>query len=108
MNTKLPVLEYSTVAAVLGKRAQWAFRFRTPEGEILMESAPTFRSKAAAERGFVSLIKAVARNAYLVAYSDLKRERSGGDCNIRAARVPRNTGRLSSLMPPLHSRRHSL
>ena len=70
MNSKLPVLEYSAVGTAPGKKARWAFRFKTPEGEVLMESALSFASKAEAERGFISLIKSVARNAYLVAYSE--------------------------------------
>ena len=67
MKNKTPVLEYC-VAKKNGKRARWAFKFRTPEGDTLIQSAKTFRSKTQAEKSFVSLIKSVATNQYRVAY----------------------------------------
>jgi hypothetical protein len=66
MKSKLPVLEYSVAGTTPGKKGQWAFKFRTPEGDLLMESAMGFGSQAEAERAFVSLIKRVAANEYHV------------------------------------------
>src|SRR5439155_967031 len=41
MKTKTPVLEYC-VARKNGKRAKWAFKFRTPKGDTLIQSAKSF------------------------------------------------------------------
>jgi uncharacterized protein YegP (UPF0339 family) len=68
MKNLSPVLEYRAVRTKQGKRARWSFRFRTPAGEVLMESAKVFGSKAQAERGFVALIKSVASNGYTVEF----------------------------------------
>ena len=67
MKNRTPVLEYC-VAKKGGKKAKWAFRFRTPEGETLIESAKVFDSRVKAEAGFFSLIKSVASNQYRVEY----------------------------------------
>ena len=67
MKRKTSVLEYC-VARKRGKRAKWAFRFRTPEGETLIQSAKVFDSRVKAEAGFVSLIKSVASNQYRIEY----------------------------------------
>ena len=67
MKNKTPVLEYC-VARKNGKRAKWAFKFRTPKGDTLIQSAKAFRSKNQAEKGFASMIKSVATNQYTVEY----------------------------------------
>lgn len=69
MKSKLPVLEYSVAGTTPGKKGKWAFKFKTPEGDLLMESAMGFGSQAEAERAFVSLIKKVAANEYQVHYA---------------------------------------
>lgn len=66
MKTKTPILEYCASMETGSKRPRWGFRFRTAEGEMLIESARKFRSQAQAEREFVSLIKSVATNQYTV------------------------------------------
>src|SRR5881396_2309490 len=68
MKTKHPVLEYCAAKSTGRKRAKWSFRFRTPEGDLLLQSAKTFNSKAQAEQGFISLIKSVASNQYNVEF----------------------------------------
>ena len=67
MKNKTAVLEYC-VARKRGQKARWAFRFRTPEGDTLMQSAKVFASKAQAEKGFIRLIKSVATNQYKIEY----------------------------------------
>ena len=66
MKTKTPVLEYSV--AKTGKRAKWVFKFRTPHGDTLIQSAKPFNSKTQAEAGFIALMKSVATNQYTVEY----------------------------------------
>src|SRR6185369_5073518 len=87
MNSKLPVLEYSVAEGKRGKRGKWLFRFRTSEGEVLIQSSMKFPSKAEAERRFVSLIKSIASNEYQVAYlqQPLAGTRSFRDLNPRDA-----------------------
>lgn len=72
MKNKTPVLEYC-VAKMSGKKAKWMFKFTTPEGETLMESAMAFDFKTQAEAGFIGLIKSVATNQYKVEYPEHSR-----------------------------------
>src|SRR5437660_4927817 len=81
MKSKLPVLEYSVVGKTSRKKGKWTFRFKTPAGAILMESAFRFGSRAEAERGFVSVIKSVATNQYNVQYQEQSSKRFG--CSTR-------------------------
>ena len=67
MKTKTSVLEYC-VARKQGGKPRWLFKFRTPEGDTLIQSAKAFGSKIQAEKGFISLIKSVATNQYKVEY----------------------------------------
>ena len=67
MKNKTPVLEYC-VANPNGKKAKWMFKFSTPKGETLIESAKAFTSRTQAEKGFISLMKCVATNQYKVEY----------------------------------------
>jgi len=69
MKNNTPVLEYC-VARKKGKKAKWAFRFRTPEGQTLIQSAQVFASRCEAEAGFFSLIKSVASNQYRIEYPE--------------------------------------
>src|SRR5438046_5785955 len=68
MKTNNPVLEYCAAKSTGRKRAKWSFRFRTPDGDLLLQSAKTFNSKAEAEQGFISLIKSVASNQYNIEF----------------------------------------
>jgi uncharacterized protein YegP (UPF0339 family) len=92
MKSKLPVLEYSVVGRTPGKRGKWTFRFRTPEGGVLIESGAKFSTKAEAERGFVSLIKSVASNEYQVDYPKVPRDANklahslNGRCGLKGRR----------------------
>jgi hypothetical protein len=76
MKSKIPVLEYLLAGTAPGKMAKWGFRFRTSEGDVLIESALNFRSQADAERAFVSVIKSIATNKYAVECPTASRARS--------------------------------
>src|SRR5713101_3180349 len=76
MNNKRPALEYWVRATQSGKPS-WGFRFTTPEGNLLMESPKMFTSQAEAERGFVSMMKSVASNQYIVEWPGSSRTRAG-------------------------------
>jgi len=67
MKNKTPVLEYC-MASKSGRKPRWVFRFRSPQGDTLIESRKAFASKTQAEKGFVSLMKSVATNQYTVEY----------------------------------------
>jgi hypothetical protein len=67
MKNKTPVLEYC-MARKNGRKARWVFKFRSPQGDTLIESRKAFASKMQAEKGFVSLMKSVATNQYTVEY----------------------------------------
>ena len=75
MKSKVPVLEYSVAGTTPGKRVNWAFRFKTPDGHIMIESTNHFSSRAEAERSFVSLVKSIASNEYRVEYPNHSRIR---------------------------------
>ena len=69
MKNKRVILEYREAKPVRGgRKSKWGFRFKTPDGQTLLESGTGFTSLAKAEQGFVSLIKSIATNAYKVAY----------------------------------------
>ena len=69
MKNKRVILEYRKAKTVRGgKKSQWGFSFKTPDGQTLLESGTGFTSLAKAEQGFVSLVKSIAANEYQVAY----------------------------------------
>ena len=96
MKTKRPVLEYCLSRTPGGKRLKWAFRFRTPEGEVLIESAKMFTCKAHAERAFVSLIKSVATNQYKVEHLDECDDQAGFLLSLDRRCAFGRPGRLAS------------
>ena len=70
MKNMRSVLEYHAVRTTQSKKARWTYRFCGPDGEVLLQSAKLFGSKAQAERGFVSVIKSVAANSYTVEFTE--------------------------------------
>ena len=46
--------------------SRWGFRFNSPTGEVLMESAATYDSRDEAEAAFVAILKQIAVNDYEV------------------------------------------
>src|SRR5438034_6884044 len=70
MKNKRAVLEYCQTRSPGSSRTKWLFRFKTPQGEMLIQSTKSFTCKAQAEAGFVSLIKSVAANEYTIEYVD--------------------------------------
>jgi uncharacterized protein YegP (UPF0339 family) len=68
MKSKKPVLEYCLGRPVGRRRPKWGFRFKTEDGEVLMESGERYASLDQAEQGFVAFVKSIATNQYKVAY----------------------------------------
>ncbi len=68
MKNKTAVLEYR-ITEQGGVRGKWGFRFKSPEGAVLMESVELYDSLEQAERGFVRLIKTVATNQYTIEHN---------------------------------------
>jgi hypothetical protein len=66
MKAKSAVLEYCVAKTNGGTVAQWGFRFKAPDGQTLMESVAPFDSLAKAEEGFISVIKLIATNQYII------------------------------------------
>jgi hypothetical protein len=66
MNDHRAILEYCITDADGGREAQWGFKFKGPGGQVLIESAKAFNSQAEAEEGFVSALKLIATNQYVV------------------------------------------
>ena len=66
MNSHRAVLEYCITDPDGGKEGRWGFRFKGPGGQVLIESAKGFDSQAEAEAGFVSTLKLIATNQYVV------------------------------------------
>ena len=66
MKPKKAMLEYRASKTAGRKRATWGFRFKTANGETLMESKRPFASRRLAEQGFVAMLKSIATNNYLV------------------------------------------
>ena len=64
------VLEYSAAEAGGGSES-WGFRFKDSAGQTLIESSRAFDSQAEAETGFVSMIKLIATNQYVIRCSFL-------------------------------------
>jgi uncharacterized protein YegP (UPF0339 family) len=73
MKNQDSVLEYCVAKKKSHRKPQWTFKFRTPEGETLVQSAKPFASRSEAERGFISLIKSVATNQYKIEYPALEK-----------------------------------
>ncbi len=65
MDGNKAVLEYCAEKTNAGLQS-WGFRLKTSAGQTLIESAKTFDSQAEAEEGFVSMIKLIATNRYIV------------------------------------------
>lgn len=65
MHSDKAVLEYSAEEAG-GGSAAWGFKLKSSDGQTLIESARTFDSQAEAEQGFVSMLKLIASNQYIV------------------------------------------
>jgi hypothetical protein len=87
MNNKRPVLEYCLLRATQSGQPTWGFRFTTSEGDLLMESPKTFNSRAEAERGFVSMLKAVASNQYTVEGPEYSRNRASHARDVSGRRA---------------------
>lgn len=66
MKHKSAVLEYKLAKQTRTKSRKWAFRFKTPDGKTLVESAALFDSYAKAQQGFLSMIKFIATNQYSI------------------------------------------
>jgi uncharacterized protein YegP (UPF0339 family) len=68
MDNKTAVLEYCRTRR--SGRNKWTFRFKTPDGKTVMESAEPFASKAKAEIGFLNMVKSIATNDYSIGISE--------------------------------------
>lgn len=66
MKPERAMLEYRAGKTAGCKRATWGFRFKTADGETLMESKRPFASRQQAEQGFVAMLKSIATNNYSV------------------------------------------
>ena len=70
MKSKNAVLEYKVANRSKNrsksKARKWGFRFKTPDGKTLVESAALFDSYAKAQQGFLGMIKSIATNQYSV------------------------------------------
>ena len=66
MKNKNPVLEYKVASRSKSKARKWGFRFKTPDGKTLVESAALFDSYAKAQQGFLAMIKSIATNQYSI------------------------------------------
>ena len=66
MKRKGAVLEYKVVKHTRTKSRKWGFRFKTPNGKTLVESAAIFESYAKAQQAFLSMIKFIATNQYSI------------------------------------------
>ena len=66
MKPKTAMLEYRSGKTAGRKRATWGFRFKSADGETLMESKRPFASRRQAEQGFVAMLKSIATNNYSV------------------------------------------
>jgi uncharacterized protein YegP (UPF0339 family) len=70
MKSKNAVLEYKVANRSKNRSKsearKWGFRFKTPDGKILVESAALFDSYAKAQQGFLGMIKSIATNQYSV------------------------------------------
>src|ERR1043166_1894281 len=105
MNSKRPVLEYSVVRETHSDKPSWGFRFTTPEGNLLMESPKMFTSRAEAERGFVSIMKSVATNQYIVGSPRSSRTRAGGARGVSRRRSVKRHKALAGVPSLKGSRR---
>jgi len=101
MKTKLPVLEYSVTGTSPANK--WTFRFKTPEGKVLIESRMGFCSQAEAEQEFVSLMKSIAANEYKVESRPVARNASGS-----SGTISHFNGRCASKKLRLNSRGRSV
>lgn len=70
MDANKAVLEYCAAEADGGSES-WGFRLKTSDGQTLIESSRAFDSQAEAETGFVSMIKLIATNQYVIRCSFL-------------------------------------
>jgi uncharacterized protein YegP (UPF0339 family) len=68
LKKQLGMLEYCESKGPGGKRGKWSFRFKTPDGNTLMESRKKFDSLAKAEKGFFEAVKKIATNQYTINY----------------------------------------
>lgn len=66
MKSKQAILEYRMAPSGGRGRRRWGFRFKATDGRILMDSRGGFSSLSEAEQGFVSMVKSIASNKYLV------------------------------------------
>ena len=60
------MLEYCVGHPPGGQNGKWRFRFKTKEGEVVMDSGERYSSLDQAEEGFVALVKSIATNEYRV------------------------------------------
>jgi uncharacterized protein YegP (UPF0339 family) len=70
MKKKRVILEYCEAKSA-GRRdggGKWGFRFKTADGDTLVESEQKFGSLEQAEKSFVALMKSIATNEYTVDY----------------------------------------
>jgi|ERR1043166_5720249 uncharacterized protein YegP (UPF0339 family) len=98
MKNKLPVLEYSQAEGGFGEKGGWSFTFRTAEGEVLVQSPASFETRADAERGFLFLIKSVARNQYRV---EFPRRRAPRSRSLRFSRACYTFGKRGRSRPSI-------
>ena len=70
MKKKHVILEYCEAKSAGRRGGKWGFRFKTAEGDTLIESEQHFGSLEQAEQGFVALMKSIATNEYTVDYPE--------------------------------------
>ena len=66
MKSEHAMLEYCMGRPPGGQKGKWRFRFKTKEGEVVMDSGERYASLDQAEAGFVTLVKSIASNEYQV------------------------------------------
>lgn len=76
MKHKHAILEYRADNDNGRNKGKWGFRFKTADGQTLMESSQKFHSLAQAEQGFIALIKSIVTNQYVIDCQGLPGDRA--------------------------------